>query len=90
MCCVEGHSCPLSDTYLDLGTIGVGCIDEIQYCAEVNGWTVGTENCVEGHHGTSLDVLYIPWRLRDGMDRPDSTILGCLICPLGLRDGMDI
>ena len=59
MCCVEGHSCPfLSDTYLDLGTIGVGYIDEIQYCAEeLNGWIVRTENCVEGHHRTSLDVI---------------------------------
>ena len=63
----------LSDTYLDLGT-RVGYIDEIQYCAEEpNGWTVGTENCVEGHHGTSLDVPYIPWGPRDGMDGWDSS-----------------
>ena len=47
----------------------MGYIDEIQYCAEeLNGWTGGTENCVEGHHGTSPDVPYVPWGLRDGMD----------------------
>ena len=40
--------------------LGVGCIDETQNCEEeLNGWIVRTENCVEGHHGTSLDVLYI-------------------------------
>ena len=52
--------------------LGVGYIYETQYCAEeLNGWTVGTENCVEGHHGTSLDVPYVPWGLRDEMDRWD-------------------
>ena len=33
--------------------------------------TSGTEECAEGHHGTSLDVRYVPWGLRDGMDRWD-------------------
>ena len=32
------------------------------------GWTGGTEDCAEGHHGTSLDVPYVPWGLRDGME----------------------
>ena len=50
----------------------MGYIDEIQHGAEeLNGWIGGTENCVEGHHGTSLDVPYVPWGLRDGMDRWD-------------------
>ena len=59
----------------------MGYIYEIQYCAEQlmdgtggtggTGRTGGTENCVEGHHGTSLDVPYILWGLRDGMDRWD-------------------
>ena len=35
------------------------------------GGTGGTENCVEGHHGTSLDVPYVPRGLRDEMDRWD-------------------
>ena len=30
------------------------------------GWTGGTENCAEGYHGTSLDVPYVPWGLKDG------------------------
>ena len=48
----------------------VGYILELQYCAgELNGWTGGTENCAEGQHGTSLDVPYVSWGLRDGMDR---------------------
>ena len=58
------------------------------------GWTGGTEDCVEGHHGTSLDVPYVPWGLRDGgqrimlrdtMGRP----LMSHGVPWGLRDGMD-
>ena len=28
-------------------------------------------DCVEGHHGMSLDVPYVSWGLRDGMDRWD-------------------
>ena len=45
----------------------MGCIDETQYCEEeLNGWTGGTENCVEGHHGTSLDVLYMGTEGWDG------------------------
>ena len=50
---------------------------------------LGQKNCAEGHHGTSLDVPYVPLGLRDGMDRWNST-MGGPICPLGLRDGMDI
>ena len=43
-----------------------------QYCEEeLNGWTVGAESCVEGHNGMSLDVPYVPWGLRDEMDRWD-------------------
>ena len=55
--------------------LGVGCIDETQYCEEeLNGWIVRTENCVEGHHGTTLNVPYVPLGLRDGMDRWNSTM----------------
>ena len=66
--------------------LGVGYMDEIQYCAEeLNGWTGGTENCVEGrHHGMSLDIPYVVWGLRDGMDRWDSPYDS-----LGLREEID-
>ena len=38
-----------SRIYILSWELGVGYIDEIQYCAEeLNGWTGGTENCVEG------------------------------------------
>ena len=66
--------------------LGVGYIghDEIQYCTKkLNGWTGGTENCAEGHYGTSHDVPLRPlgtegWDgqvgqrtvLRDTMGRP--------------------
>ena len=63
------HSCLMHS--LNWG-LGVGYIDEIQYCVEeLNGWTGGTENCAEGHHGMSSDVLYVPWGLRGGMNRWD-------------------
>ena len=61
------------------------------------GWTAGTRSCVEGHHGTSLDV---PWCslgtegwgekveqrvvLKDTMGHP----LMSHGVPWGLRDGM--
>ena len=41
----------------------------------VDGWTYGIQYCVEGHHGTSLDVPYVPWGLRDGMDKWDRRIV---------------
>ena len=37
----------------------------------VDGCTYRIQYCVEGHHGTSLDVPYVPWGLRDGMDKWD-------------------
>ena len=46
--------CPLM-SHMSLGDWGMG-------------WTGETENCAEGHHGMSLDVPYVPWGLRDGMD----------------------
>ena len=50
----------------------MGYIHEIQYREEeLNGWTVGTESCVEEHNGMSLDVPYVPLGLRDETDRWD-------------------
>ena len=49
--------------------LGVGYIE--YRAEELNGWTGGPENCVEGHHGTSLDVPYVYWELRDEMDKWD-------------------
>ena len=55
------------------------------------GWTGGTEDCAEGKHGTSLDVSYVLWGLRDGMDRWDRGWgLDVLYVPWGLKDGIDV
>ena len=61
------------------------------------GWTGGTEDCAEGHHGTSLDVPYVPWGLgTEGCGTEDcaegyhGTSLDVLYVPWGLRDGMDV
>ena len=76
----------------------MGYIYKIQYCAEeLMDGTGGTENCVEGHHGTSLDVPYVLWGLRDGMNRwtencvegHHGTSLDVPYVLWGLRDGMD-